>query len=547
MEFKKISFLFFMMVAMNCLIAQKEIDSSSYYYRAILTPQTSEHLPLGIQYYKKRLELHKKQNDTTHTISDLRLLAIGEFKIGNIYDSETYIVEALQLVRANSFADTLVNAKIGLYNQLGRIYRSQLNIDEAMKAFNEALGVAPTIRDSIVPLNNKANIFKDLEKYDDAAKIYAFLAEKSRILNDSLQWALALDNLGAVQSQLKDDGALDNLIKAKEIRQNKNYLTGLYSSFKNLSYYFKDAGNDITSKSYADSAYFVAQNINSTTYTLDALSLYLQQSTDPKIAAYKKLKDSMEIAKTITENKNAYAKYNLAEEQKKTEASNLLREIERRKRIQYQALVSIATVLLFASFFVYRYRYKKMKVEEVYKTESRISKKVHDEVANDMYKVIASLELDGENKEATLDKLEKIYLKTRNISKETGDIDVDSNFGMDLNDMLLGYKNQKVSLVTVNLNKIHWEKYSSLKKVGIYRVLQELMTNMRKHSKATSVAISFEGKKKKLQIKYSDNGIGCTLKKTSGLQNAENRIHSLDGKISFETSPGNGFKATILV
>lgn len=536
-----------MMVAVNCVIAQSAIDSSSYYYKAILAPQTSEHLPMGIQYYKKQLELHEKQKDTIHSISVLRLLAIGEFKIGNIYDSETYIVEALQLVKANSFADTLVNAKIGLYNQLGRVYRSQLNFDEAMKAFNEALGVAPTIKDSIVPLNNKANIFKDLEKYDDAAKIYAFLAEKSRILNDSIQWALALDNLGAVQSQLKDDGALDNLIKAKEIWKNKNYLTGLYSSFKNLSYYFKDAGDDITSKSYADSAYAVAQKINSSTYTMDALSLYLQQSNDPKIVAYKMLKDSIEIAKTISENKNAYAKYNLAEEQKKTEASNLLREIERRKRIQYQAMVTIALVLLVASFFVYRYRYKKMKVEEVYKTESRISKKVHDEVANDMYRVMARLEMAENNKEETLDRLEKIYLKTRNISKETGTVDVGPNFGLDLHDMLLGYKNQRVSVVTVNLNKIHWDQYSDIKKVGIYRLLQELMTNMGKHSKASSVAISFEGKKKKLQIKYSDNGIGCTLKKTGGLQNAENRINSLNGNISFETSPGNGFKANILV
>lgn len=527
--------------------AQTQIDSSLYYYNAIVNPKTTDDLPSGIKYYTDQRQEHLRNRDTLNLIRDLRMLAIGEYKIGNSYDSETYIVQALKQVKANSFEDTLVNAKIGLFNQLGRVYRTQLNFDEAIKAFDEALDVAPSISDSIIPLNNKANIYKDLEEYDDAAHIYRFLAEKSRILNDSLQWALALDNLGTVQSKQKHDEALKNLIQAKVIRQKKNYLTGLYSSLRNLSEYYISRGENKIALSYADSAYQIAEKINSSSYKLDALSLYVAQSGDSKTLEFKRLNDSLEIARTLSENKNAFAKYNVAEERKKTEANRLLQEVEKVKRIKYQSLAAFILVLFIASYFIYRYRYKKAKIEEVYKTETRISKKVHDEVANDMYRVMTDLESNPGISPSILDNLENIYLKTRDISRETGAINVQTDFENNLNDMLLGYKNENVSVVTLNLKKINWNTTSDLKKTAIYRVLQELMTNMRKHSKASSVAITFEKKNHKIEIKYTDNGIGCSLKKANGLQNTENRIHSLNGRISFDSSPGKGFKANILV
>ena len=70
---------------------------------------------------------------------------------------------------------------------------------------------------------------------------------------------------------------------------------------------------------------------------------------------------------------------------------------------------------------------------------------------------------------------------------------------------------------------------------------------MKKHSQATLVVIIFNQAQNKIEIKYSDNGIGCDIKKNNGLQNAENRINSLKGTITFETSIDNGFKSIISV
>jgi len=64
------------------------------------------------------------------------------------------------------------------------------------------------------------------------------------------------------------------------------------------------------------------------------------------------------------------------------------------------------------------------------------------------------------------------------------------------------------------------------------------------------VAISFVVKNKTLGICYTDNGCGTLWnpsKKGSGLKNVKNRISSLNGKITFESEKGNGFKVDIQI
>ncbi len=554
MKLKKISLPFFhaivfvLILSISTLsIAQTEIDSSIYYYKAITAPVSPEHLPAGIHFYSKEKEIHLSKGDTLKAISDLRLLAIGEFKIGNVFDSENHIVEALTLIESMAFKDTLIDARVGLYNQLGRIYGASNNPNAALQAFDQALNISKKTKDSIILLNNKANIFKDLLDYNSAIKSYSLLYQKSLNSKDSLQMALVLDNLGAVQSKIDAPKAIENLLAALKIREDKNYLTGLYSSYKHLAEYYLIKNEKSIAISYADKALEVANELNSSSFILDALSLFMKINEDPKVQAYKRLTDSLNDAKQLAANKNAYLKYNVAEEQKNTQASKLLQEIEFRKRLVYQFLAFFILMLMIASYFIFRYRYKKAKIEEVYKTEARIAKKVHDEVANDMYKVMVSLENSPATRTDILDEIEKIYSKTRDISRENSAVDLKQDYGRQLNDLLLGYKNQLVTVVTRNLAKIDWSDVSEIKRTAIYRVLQELMTNMRKHSKASSVALVFSQEGSKIQITYSDNGRGCILLKKNGLQNTETRIAALNGTISFESRENEGFKATIIV
>ena len=149
--------------------------------------------------------------------------------------------------------------------------------------------------------------------------------------------------------------------------------------------------------------------------------------------------------------------------------------------------------------------------------------------------------------EDVLDDLEQIYLKTRDISKENSTIHVNQGFEILLTDLLANYSSNQVNVITKDIVKVDWKKVSDVKKTALYRVLQELMTNMKKHSQANIVVVVFSQKNKKVTINYNDNGIGTTLKKHNGLQNVENRIQSVGGTITFTSTINKGFKANIIL
>lgn len=77
----------------------------------------------------------------------------------------------------------------------------------------------------------------------------------------------------------------------------------------------------------------------------------------------------------------------------------------------------------------------------------------------------------------------------------------------------------------------------------LYRIVQELLQNALKHSKATQVHIQFFKNENTLTFVYEDNGIGfCNLNPTKGrgLISIHNRVQLINGSIKIETSPNNG-------
>ncbi|WP_142920461.1 sensor histidine kinase [Peribacillus asahii] len=77
---------------------------------------------------------------------------------------------------------------------------------------------------------------------------------------------------------------------------------------------------------------------------------------------------------------------------------------------------------------------------------------------------------------------------------------------------------------------------------GIYETVREAITNGIKHGHARDFHIDISVHDNKLLVKVKDNGEGCAdIKKSHGLRGMEDRIHSLNGKIQFVSSKGNGF------
>jgi signal transduction histidine kinase len=100
------------------------------------------------------------------------------------------------------------------------------------------------------------------------------------------------------------------------------------------------------------------------------------------------------------------------------------------------------------------------------------------------------------------------------------------------------------------MDSIDWLVVESNKKIIIYRVIQELLVNMKKHSQCSLVVLTLKQTGNKLQIDYTDNGVGATLEQLNsknGLQNIENRIQTIKGTITFDTKSSKGFKMQFII
>lgn len=88
-------------------------------------------------------------------------------------------------------------------------------------------------------------------------------------------------------------------------------------------------------------------------------------------------------------------------------------------------------------------------------------------------------------------------------------------------------------------------------KIGIFRIFQESLTNVARHSQATKVAVSLVEKEKKLVLTIRDNGKGFeekrSTKKTLGLLGMKERSQMMGGQYSISGSPGEGTIVTVTV
>ncbi len=94
---------------------------------------------------------------------------------------------------------------------------------------------------------------------------------------------------------------------------------------------------------------------------------------------------------------------------------------------------------------------------------------------------------------------------------------------------------------------IEWLKISPKIKFHLFRVLQELLQNIHKHSSATIAKIIIYKEEKQLTLFVSDNGKGFNKsdKKGIGIENISNRLKEINAQFKIESKNGTQFIITV--
>lgn len=493
--------------------------------------------------YKQKKEESLIKKDTAKAIYYFYQMAKIEKDLGLNAESEQTAIRALNL--QNKIKNK--SCEVSLNNLLGMNNRALKNYDNALFYYKKLKGLVKKDYEKMALYNNLGIIFLYQKKYDEAIIEFKRGLDLSYKLKDSLKIAKSLDNLGFTQSKLElNEEGYFNMIKALSVRKKIDTLPVFYPSYMHLFEFYSDRNDTLRALEYVNKSYNLAKKIKNPGHRLNALSNFVKLKQSNYFFEYNNLRDSIEAVEEEKKRQFISVKYNYYEQEKLAKEEELKREKAESLKIIYQIIGLFVILLSIAIYFFYREKYKKKVIEQVIATEGKISKTIHDVIANDVYQVMAKFQSNLSTKEELLDDLEKVYDSARDISRDNYIIDEIMNYEEILHDLFSSYKNEEVTVVTKNLQKINWTKFSVQKKNMMYRVAKEIMTNMRKYSEANLVTIGFE-QKNKIHISYKDNGVGSVLSKKNGLLNAENRIKSVGGKIIFNSEPGKGFTIKIIV
>lgn len=537
-------------------IARSYFRKGSCYYKTDDYKESFYNYALAKKYYLKL-------KDSNEVAGKLLNMAIIQKNIGDYGAAKETVIEGLKY-QTNITTKKHVSS---LYNVLSVVKKEEKKYVKALEYKEKSIQIlrnsegALSRKDTvslIKLLNSKAVIYIKKGDYQTALELlgqvnqFPIINQKSSLGLKSL----VLDNLGVVKGKLNDNEAEVILLKGFRIRDSLKNKTDLNASYIHLCEFYIDKNEFDKALPWAERAYVNAQELKSLIAQKEALHYITKLQNVPQqkyIEAYKKVTDSLTLLSNQVRSIYAEEKYEAHE--------NKIIALEKKKEATeqrfYKRMFLIVGFTLVLLLIVYKYysdkikneRNKKEQLETAYTTETRISKRVHDELANDVYSVMTRLQTDDKiadasNKEDIMDSLEVIYNKSRDISRETNSIETDS-FTETLKSLFSNYSDSSTNVISKGLNVGVWSGVAKSKRIVVFRVLQELLINMKKHSEATFVVLNFTRSNSEIVINYSDNGVGINSNGQNlknGLKNAENRIESINGVFIFETELNKGVK-----
>ncbi|WP_216639094.1 sensor histidine kinase [Flammeovirga sp. SJP92] len=182
----------------------------------------------------------------------------------------------------------------------------------------------------------------------------------------------------------------------------------------------------------------------------------------------------------------------------------------------------------------------------------RIAEVLHDDVGNKLN--ILSLWINNEDtwndersKEIIVQQIPELIETTRNISHSLYPVNLEK-FGLILTiEALIANVDKSLSVELLMQHKYQPRGISF--ELQIYRIIQEFLSNVIKHAKASNMLIHIRNTKGSLCIILSDDGVGfdhSQLQEGMGLDNIDSRIKSIDGCCKWKSKKDQGVRLIIV-
>lgn len=193
----------------------------------------------------------------------------------------------------------------------------------------------------------------------------------------------------------------------------------------------------------------------------------------------------------------------------------------------------------------------------------KISRELHDETSQALTSIIVGLRVLAERAKSAEDC--KNILRMRDVALQT--LEAVHNLAVELRPVLLddlglvaaiqryieNYIRQYGIKINVNFGNLSRERFTPEVEITLYRLVQEALTNIARHAKATEVSITFCKQRAKLFLNICDNGVGFDYANRSankgsiglGIYGMKERIALLSGEFEIHSKIGHGTEINV--
>ncbi len=585
-----ILFLLFFMLSIRISYSQSE-ELSTHIQKEI--HQIEEQIA-NKQYEQALSKVVQLESYTKYMALDAHRLEVALLKAKCLYGQENQ-EEAISLL-LQGFSelkqkDKLPKLKIKYALYLGTIFNLAKNTSKAKAYYNISLKTAKLSKDTLNILKAYLKLgtifYKQGEEVDSATYYYNKIITYPITSKTSKDIFKAYNNLSVINAMYAKNYELAEEYGKKHLDfvKSQNDTLGIAAALLNLSNVFYQKKEFNKAKLKYEQAYELVKPLKSKA-AIDTKEnlLYNLAFVNEDLQDYKKayyyltqatdLTDSLANASLTQNISEIEAKYNVAKEaQKVTE--------EKRKRERAQLLL-YGSVLLFLIVSVLAYIfYRNHKLKQRNKLE-QLENEVHTKIINatidakekerksiaeilhdSVSALLSSANLHLQATKAQLREkspkeitkaqiiVNEASVKIRDLSHELiSSVLLKFGLAFAVHDMCQKYSNSKITFLSDDNGVKRYEQDFEIK---IHNIIEELINNILKHSKATNATIMLTHRNDDmLGIRINDDGVGFDPQKAKfkdglGLSHINARIKIMKGVFTIETSKNNGTSIFILV
>ncbi|MEM9918712.1 MAG: sensor histidine kinase [Bacteroidota bacterium] len=551
---------------------------------------------LSENFFEEALRIRNRLADSAGVASVYNNLSFLMVERGEFLQAVQYGLKAIRFWERSGERHQLYAP----YLNIASAYTENRDYEKAIAFNRKALEIARAYDDPGSVLQAGSGLATTLyenKQYDSAYHYYNQALHYSQVLQDSIAMASTYQALGDIlRIKKQTDASMDMVDQSIAIYQSMLDSMGLFYSYLSKSRLFEMKAD------YQQGLLFcqMAEDVISGKGGLNEYKNLNDQYTDL-------YKAKGNFAKALEYNERSYELDNqifseeksrqIAEVETKYETEKLKREnaesaVEnQRKTTQRNTLLIVCSLLLltlFGSIYYYQYRQKinallqrqneqihQQQITELLKVQElefisarlegqelereRISKELHDNLGSMMVSakwqfgnLLEKLDAGGYSKDSlhkANELLEKTYQELRRIAFDisTGNV---RRIGIEpaLKDLCQSISAGGKLKAIVTTHALSGKLDDKLE-ITIYRIIQELVSNVLKHAQASKIDIQLNQLDQELNIMVEDNGKGFKPEKITsdgmGLKNIENRVLKLNGTFSIDSGKGAG--TTVLI